>query len=1026
MSNPEGSPSGSQPDVGSAGLQTPGAALPPGARLGKYVVSGVLGRGGMGVVYEAHDPMLDRRVAIKLLPESVSTDRTALARFVSEARAAGRLLHPNTVAVFEIGEQSGRHFLAMELVRGGSAADALAARGRLPWTEATRIVIDACKGMSAAHEVGLVHRDIKPANIMLNERGDVKLADFGLAKHADAGARSITGVGEVVGTPQYMAPEQCAGGAIDARTDVYSMGATYYTLLAGRSPYAAIGSAMQILYAQCHSPLPDPRVLAPDIPEGCVEVIRKAMAKKPAERHRSAAELIADLETLLAEGAEMAALRTAAAARRNSAAEATRTLATHPAPRVGAATAATAAVLPRTAPARRRSGRPMMSGAAVGLAAGAGVLAVVLGAVFFGLRSPRPAPAPARRTHVPGLRKPPRRSLTNRPPPEPTPPDAPVHDPPAVPPTDGPAEIDLLRVIDPAKDVVSGDWRLVGSALAVLPGNGARLQIPHSPPDEYDLELVVTRLSGNGPLDVGLVSGPAIWNVSIDGWPNRGVPIAGLHLLDGKPGFENETTRPGPFLTPQTPVTLRCRVRRGGVALECAGRPVFEWTGARERLSLHPGWQVLPRKDRLFLGAWQSAFRIDRIVLRHLAGDSAESPDGSIPFWAIIGPFAARGGEDLDFELPPDREFDPARRYPGRGGEVGWRPVPADDGGVSLVGLLGENDNSVAYTVVDIESPVEGKAVLACVFDDRGRVRLNGIDVGRGPGPVRAALDLRRGTNRLELKVGQSGFYWGFEAKVLGADGAPIPGLRWRLPPGVRFAPLTLRDPTPEAFARRIAGRQTGDRIEAVRERLAGLHPLARAVQVRGRSSADGRVIALNVPVAVLRDLSPLAALPELEALTLSAGHYGSRLGRDGLAPLAGLTRLRELTVEGAGRLADLEPLRGKPLESLKVAGCGVRDLSPLSGMRLTTLHIGGGNPPVADLSPLRGMDSLRELNIAQTAVRDLSPLRGMALERLWVPVSDAAGAEVVRSLPNLRLLNGRPAAEAMTELDARFPRRGR
>ena len=272
-----------------------------GTALGKYQITGVLGRGGMGVVYEARDPLLRRKVAVKILPERLASDTEALQRFLLEARAASRLNHPNTVAVFDVDQRDGVYFLVMELVNGGSADDFLRRRGPFPWAEATRIAADVARGLSAAHAAGVLHRDVKPANIMRGLDGLVKLADFGLAKPVDGSATSITGVGNVIlGTVAFMSPEQAQGGAIDHRTDVYALGATYFALLTGRPPFGDAKNSMKMMLAHCTEPVPDPAVLMPGLPAGCGEIIRKAMAKEPSDRYRTAKEMMDALETLLA------------------------------------------------------------------------------------------------------------------------------------------------------------------------------------------------------------------------------------------------------------------------------------------------------------------------------------------------------------------------------------------------------------------------------------------------------------------------------------------------------------------------------------------------------------------------------------------------------------------------------------------------------------------------------------------------------------------------------------------------------
>ena len=284
-------------------------ADPNSLRLGRYQITSRLGQGGMGVVYEAVDTLLDRSVAIKLLPKEVSASPEALARFLREAQGAAKLSHPNVVAVHDIGESNGTHFIVMELIKGGNAQDILRTKGAFYWAEATAILADACRGMEAAHKAGLIHRDIKPANILRSTQGIVKLGDFGLVKPTGLKGTAVTALGEVVGTPHYMSPEQSRCAALDERSDIYSLGATYYALLTGRPPYQAADS-MQILFAHCAKPIPDPRKIVRNVPAECTTIIHKAMAKNRAERYTSAGELLADLERVL----DLKPLKTNAAA----------------------------------------------------------------------------------------------------------------------------------------------------------------------------------------------------------------------------------------------------------------------------------------------------------------------------------------------------------------------------------------------------------------------------------------------------------------------------------------------------------------------------------------------------------------------------------------------------------------------------------------------------------------------------------------------------------------------------------------
>lgn len=263
--------------------------LRPGRMLDQFRVVGPLGRGGMGVVYEAEDTLLARRVAIKVLP----TGGPATAALLREARAAARLDHPNVLRVHHVGRWDAGYFLVLELADGGSLQDRVGPGRLLPWRDATRAAADACRGLAAAHAAGFVHRDVKPANLMLDASGAVKVADFGLVRGGDLTASASA---HLVGTPHYMSPEQCRGELADARSDVYALGATYFTLLTGRPPFAA-ATPVQVMFAHCAQPTPDPREHAA-VPPGCAAVVGKAMAKEPADRYRTADDMLAALLAL--------------------------------------------------------------------------------------------------------------------------------------------------------------------------------------------------------------------------------------------------------------------------------------------------------------------------------------------------------------------------------------------------------------------------------------------------------------------------------------------------------------------------------------------------------------------------------------------------------------------------------------------------------------------------------------------------------------------------------------------------------
>lgn len=271
-----------------------------GQRLGKYEITGILGMGGMGVVLKAHDAGIDRDVAIKVLPHELSADETSLNRFLAEAKSAGKLNHPNTVTIHEIAQEGPTYYLVMEYVAGASVGDHLKKHGAFAVNEAIRIAVEGCRGVAAAHKAGMVHRDIKPDNLLLTDDGNVKVSDFGLAKRTEKQSLQMTREGQIVGTPYYMSPEQCEGLPVDTRSDVYSLGATFYSLLTGHSPFEESGSVVQVMFAHCNSEPPDPREVRPQVPAACAQVIERAMAKDPEQRYQSMDDMRTDLEAILA------------------------------------------------------------------------------------------------------------------------------------------------------------------------------------------------------------------------------------------------------------------------------------------------------------------------------------------------------------------------------------------------------------------------------------------------------------------------------------------------------------------------------------------------------------------------------------------------------------------------------------------------------------------------------------------------------------------------------------------------------
>ncbi|HKG34949.1 MAG TPA: serine/threonine-protein kinase [Solirubrobacterales bacterium] len=268
------------------------AALAPGAVFARYRIERRLGRGGMGIVYEATEPGLERRVALKLIAPEAAADDVFRRRFEHESRIAASVEHPNVVPIYAAGEGDGIPWIAMRLVSGSDLGRRVLAEDRLGVEEAVRIVAQVAAGLDALHAAGLVHRDVKPANVLLSGRPGAEhayLTDFGVARNV-AGTSGLTKTGRFVGTLDYVAPEQIRGGEIDARVDVYALGCMLFKLLTGEVPFPREGEAAK-LYAHLNDEPPSPSLFAAQVPAALDRVVARAMAKHPGNRYPSAGDM---------------------------------------------------------------------------------------------------------------------------------------------------------------------------------------------------------------------------------------------------------------------------------------------------------------------------------------------------------------------------------------------------------------------------------------------------------------------------------------------------------------------------------------------------------------------------------------------------------------------------------------------------------------------------------------------------------------------------------------------------------------
>ncbi|HKD99391.1 MAG TPA: FHA domain-containing serine/threonine-protein kinase, partial [Planctomycetota bacterium] len=266
-----------------------------GREIGGYRIERLLGRGGMGSVYRAIQTSLHRPVALKILAAELARDRTFVDLFLREARAAAQLHHPNVVTIFDVGSEGDRFYYSMEILEGGSVEERVRREGKLPLPEALAIARDAAAALEFAESRKLVHRDVKPDNLMLTAGGTAKLADLGLASHAETEAKTA----ERLGTPHFVAPEQARGGPVDHRADLYALGATLFRLVTGRTPFQA-STVAGILEAKRTTDPPALRSIDPSVPEAIDALVASLMKRDPAERPASSRAVIDAIDSVLA------------------------------------------------------------------------------------------------------------------------------------------------------------------------------------------------------------------------------------------------------------------------------------------------------------------------------------------------------------------------------------------------------------------------------------------------------------------------------------------------------------------------------------------------------------------------------------------------------------------------------------------------------------------------------------------------------------------------------------------------------
>jgi len=270
-----------------------------GRQFGHYQIVAPLGEGGMAAVYKAYQPSMERYVAVKVLPRHMAASEEFVSRFRREAKLLAQLQHPHILPVFDYGEADSYPYIVMPFVQSGTLAELLHKRPQT-LSEIRRIMIQVGDALSYAHTRGMIHRDIKPSNVLIDERGNCLLTDFGLARMAEASTK-ITASGTIMGTPAYMSPEQGAGSTLDHRSDIYSLGIIFYEMVTGRVPYTA-ETPIAVVFKHIQDPLPSARELNPNLPESVELVLLKALAKNPEDRYQKAEDFVQAIQKAIPEG----------------------------------------------------------------------------------------------------------------------------------------------------------------------------------------------------------------------------------------------------------------------------------------------------------------------------------------------------------------------------------------------------------------------------------------------------------------------------------------------------------------------------------------------------------------------------------------------------------------------------------------------------------------------------------------------------------------------------------------------------
>jgi serine/threonine protein kinase len=560
-------------------------------RLGSYRVLGVLGTGGMGVVFRAEDPALRRQIALKIMLPEFASNHVAKARFLREARAQAAIDHDHIIAIYKVGGESDIPYIAMPLLKGQTLAAALKSNPALPIGEAVRIALEMAEGLAAAHEQNLVHRDIKPANVWLEgEQRRVKILDFGLARaeSGDDGVEPVTQQGAIIGTPAYMSPEQATGDSLDARTDLFSLGAVLYQMLTGHRPFVGKNMPAVLMAVVSHTPVP-PSELNPDVPADLDALTMRLLAKSATDRPATA-EIAAE---------ELRAVES-------------RLFRTEPADEPWGDEANEPSTRERG---QRRSRVP------IAVALGALAVAAAAYAINMNRSSPeRKTPESAKVDVSDNKGSPPRGTPRT----ETAPPKEKVWSKEVYEPA-GDGWIDLLALDATRADPPSGqDWARTpdGWTSTYIHNGFSPIGLSVTATGGYDVEAEVSLKKGIDAIGFRLPIGDSMGQF---GFNNYSGTLAGFHLVDGKflrlDENPTRTRQPQPLKIGER-VKVAISVRVNGdlaeVTANVDGIPPVRWSGRPSQLSL--GWTWKAPNDRLGVSTCWSQYTVHSLRFKRFDG----------------------------------------------------------------------------------------------------------------------------------------------------------------------------------------------------------------------------------------------------------------------------------------------------------------------------------------------------------------------------------------------------------------------